>query len=146
LTHRFSVSLNGSYTDATAAAPIANLSAPEGAPVPYFPKYILNGSAQYTWPLAGERTLVMELDNQYRSATYNSFEPSIRRDIPASDVINAAITLMTGRWEFGLYARNLTDRQVVTSIATNTIGPAQPGDVYYYAPPRIIGVRARVAF
>jgi outer membrane receptor protein involved in Fe transport len=61
-------------------------------------------------------------------------------------VINGAITLMTGRWEFGLYARNLTDRQVVTSIATDTIGPAQPGDVYYYAPPRTIGVRARVAF
>lgn len=146
LTHRFSVSLNGSYTDASTAAPIANLSAPEGAPVPYFPKYILNGSAQYNWPLVGERTLVIELDNQYRSATYNSFEPSIRRDVPASDLINGAITLMTGRWEFGLYARNLTDRQVVTSIATDTIGPAQPGDVYYYAPPRIIGVRARVAF
>lgn len=146
LTNRFSISLNGSYTDAAAAAPIANLSAPEGAPVPYFPKYILNGSAQYTWPLAGERTLVMELDNQYRSATYNSFQPSIRREIPASDVVNAAITFMTGRWELGLYARNLGDRRVVTSIVTNTIGPVQPGDVYYYAPPRIVGLRARVTF
>ena len=146
VTGRFTVSLNGSYTDASAAAPIANLSAPAGAPVPYFPKYIGNASAQYNLPLEGERSITFEGDDQYRSDTYNDFDPLLRREVPASNVINASITLMTGRWELGMYARNLTDRHVVTSIATNTNGPIQPGDVYYYAPPRIIGLRARVNF
>jgi outer membrane receptor protein involved in Fe transport len=146
LTDRLNVSLSGSYTDATAAAPIFNLSAPAGESVPYFPKYILNGSVQYRLPLPGDSSLLFEADDQYRGETYSDFDPSIRRRIPASNVVNTAVTYDVGRWEVGLYARNLTNEHVVTTAVANQNGPLQPGDAYYYAPPRIVGLRVRVDF
>jgi len=138
--------VNASYTDATAAQAIPNLSAVQGDRVPYFPPLIAGGSASYRLALAAAQSLVTELNAQYRGSTYSNFSPDSRVSIPSSTVFNASITYVRGTWELGLFGRNLTDAHIVTSADRNTFGAFQPGDTYWYARPRTVGIRARVSF
>jgi len=138
--------VNASYTDATAAQAIPNLSAVEGDRVPYFPPLIAGGSASYRLSLGAGQSLVTELNAQFRGSTYSNFSPDSRVFIPSSTVLNAAVTYVHGSWEFGLFGRNLTDAHIVTSADRNTFGAFQPGDTYWYARPRTIGIRARLNF
>ena len=146
VTDRLTLTASGSYTDATAAEPIPNLSATKGDPVPYFPKYIASASAQYKVPLADAQSVAFQLNGQYRSSSFSNFSPLSRVELPGSTVLNAAFTYTHGKWEAGLFAHNLTNEHIVTSAAINNFGPLQPGDVRYYARPRTIGLRVRIGF
>lgn len=136
--------VNASYTDATAAQAIPNLSAVQGDRVPYFPPLIAGGMVSYRLSLAAGQSLVTELNAQYRGSTYSNFSPDSRVSIPSSTVLNAAITYVHGAWELGLFGRNLTDAHIVTSADRNNFGVFQPGDTLFYARPRTVGIRARV--
>ncbi len=138
--------VNASYTDATASQAIPNLGAVQGDRVPYFPPLIAGGMAAYRAALGPGQTLVTELNAQYRGSTYSNFSPDSRVFIPNSTVLNAAVTYVRGSWEVGLFGRNLTDAHMVTSANRNTFGAFQPGDTYWYARPRTVGLRARVSF
>lgn len=143
---RLTLSANASYTDATAAQAIPNLDAAKGDQVPYFPRYIASASLQYDYPLGEGQDLLFQFNGQFRSASFNDFNPSQRLKLPGSSVLNAALTYIRDKWEVGLFARNLTDEHVATSASKNNFGPFQPGDAYYFARPRTIGIRARVSF
>jgi outer membrane receptor protein involved in Fe transport len=146
LTERMTVTASASYTDAAAAQAIPNLSATEGDPVPYFPKYIASASGQYRIPFGSAQNLTFELNAQYRSSTYNNFSPLERVEIPGSTVLNSGLTFTKGNWEVGIFGHNLTDQHVVTAADINTFGPLQPGNIRYYARPRTLGLRVRLSF
>jgi len=146
LTERMTVTASASYTDATAAEAIPNLSATEGDPVPYFPKYIAALSGQYRIPIGNAQNLTLELNAQYRSSTYNNFSPLERVEIPGSTVLNSGLTFTKDNWEAGVFAHNLTNEHVVTAADINTFGAIQPGDIRYYARPRTVGLRIRRSF
>lgn len=146
VTDGLTLSANASYTDASAAQAIPNLSAQKGDEVPYFPKYIASGSAQYRIPLGAQQSLTSQLSLEYRSSSFDNFSPLTRLELPSSTVLNGAMTYARNNWEVGLFGHNLTNEHVVTSSVINTFGEFQPGNVRYFARPRTVGVRLRVGF
>jgi outer membrane receptor protein involved in Fe transport len=115
--------------------------------VPYFPRWIVNLSSDWSKPLATSKNLRFRVDYQHRAKTFSSFNPSAIDyvELPASDMVNAQLSLETAAWDLVLYARNLTDERQVTQVIPNAGGP-RPSDEFFYARPRTFGVSARVRF
>ena len=144
---------SASYTKAEAEGPIANLNAPDGARVPYFPRIIASVQAGYQWQIPIGK-LMLQADYSHRSSSPNLFDKtsSIYRVVPSSDIANAAFTLEHENTEWTLYGQNITNRRIVTGIDGNvnfsqvTGAELQPGDKVFLARPRTIGLKFGVHF
>jgi outer membrane receptor protein involved in Fe transport len=147
VTDKLTLGVNGSYTDATAATAIPNLSAVVGDRVPYFPRAIINTHGSYKI-VAGEGYVDFSADWTYRSNAFMAFSSSdfFYREIPPSSLVNASITYGRSRWAFALYGTNLTNNRLVNSVGANAYGNYQPGDSQFIGRPRTIGLRGHVSF
>jgi iron complex outermembrane recepter protein len=142
VTPALTVSVAGDYTNASSAEPIPNLSAPAGAPVPYFPRYSASVTAEYRIALAQTRSLKLAVVNQYRSSEWNDFDPLTRYNVSGGDRLDSAITFVTGALEMGLFGNNLTDSHLLTDGGINVYGRFAPGDGRAVIRPRTVGLRA----
>ena len=80
------------------------------------PKWTLSGTLDYTHPLGGgELSAITTLS--YRSKTHQFETPSPYLDQPGYALLDASLvwTSAGDRYTIGLHARNLTDRQYITS-------------------------------
>jgi iron complex outermembrane receptor protein len=149
VTERLTLGLSGSYTKAGANGDIANLGAVDGDPVPYFPRYIVNGNGRYVVPF-GSNSLSFQADWTFRDHAYTEFHQSdSRREITASDNLSANITYTMKQWEIGLFGQNLTNGTRYSYAGLGGANPypgVQPGDALTWARPRTVGVRAKMMF
>jgi iron complex outermembrane receptor protein len=147
ITPALSVSANGSYTNATTDGLIENLNAPSGSPTPFDPKWIANVSATYNAPV-GTDTLSFSTNYSYRSGAGTTFNPtdSNYRVIPNSRTLDAAVTYQRPTIQVGVFGSNLTNGNTIVNVGAIIPGSLQPGDTYFYARPRTIGVRFTAEF
>ncbi|WP_313801827.1 TonB-dependent receptor domain-containing protein [Sphingobium sp.] len=145
LTDAFTLSVNGSVVKAEANGPLGNIGALDGNRVPFFPKYTLAVSGEYVVAVA-DGDLAISADFQARGNSYTEFNPANprRREIPASQIVNAAINYTKNDWELGLFVQNLTSDKAVSLVTVQAA--TQPGDRYYVGRPRTIGVRLKRSF
>jgi outer membrane receptor protein involved in Fe transport len=147
VTSALTVGLSGSYTDAAANAPIANLGAEDGDRVPFFPRAIVTLSAGYGIPMPKGKIL-LTTDYTARSNAYTEFsaENPLYREIPSSKLLNASIGYDTGRWSVSLYGTNLTNDHLVSTVVANSFPGVQPGDLQFWGRPLTVGVHVHVGF
>ena len=142
VTPSLSVTFNGSYTNATTDGLIENLNAPSGSPTPFDPHWIANFGANYNLPV-GNDTLAFSTNYSYRSRAATTFNPvdTNYRIIPISRTLDVAITYELPRFQVGVFGSNLTNGNNIVNIGAQIQGSLQPGDTYFYARPRTLGVR-----
>ncbi|HYG48806.1 MAG TPA: TonB-dependent receptor [Allosphingosinicella sp.] len=80
------------------------------------PKWTLSGTVDYSTPLAGG-TFDVNTTVSYRSKTFQFETPSPFLDQPGYALWDANLTWTsrTERWTIGLHAKNITDKQYITS-------------------------------
>ncbi|HEX9964648.1 MAG TPA: TonB-dependent receptor [Allosphingosinicella sp.] len=80
------------------------------------PKWTLSGTIDYSTPLAGG-TFDVNSTLSYRSKTFQFETPSPFLDQPGYALWDANLTWTSGddRWTIGLHAKNITDKQYITS-------------------------------
>jgi outer membrane receptor protein involved in Fe transport len=147
LTSALTLGMSGSFTDATANGPIANLGAADGDRAPFFPRTIVSLSGQYTLPAPGGKVIISS-DYTYRSRAGTDFSPAAfdYLVIPSSALLNGSIAYDTGRWSVSMFGTNLTNNHLVSLRTVNTAGAFQPGVLEYWGRPRTIGVHAHLSF
>jgi outer membrane receptor protein involved in Fe transport len=146
-TKALTLGLSGSFTDATAAGPIPNLSAVAGDRAPFFPRTIITATGEYDVPLPVGQ-IEISADYTYRSNEFTDFSPLVfdYTEIPSSVLLNASIAYVTDQWSLSLYGTNLTNNHLVSLVDVNTFGAYQAGNLEYWGRPRTIGVHAHVRF
>lgn len=139
------LTLNASYTDAGADGAIINVGAVDGDRVPFFPRYTVAASADYTVQVS-DGELVFSGDLQQRGASYTQFSPTNarRRELPAATLVNLSVRYDLGEWEFGLFGTNLTNSGNV-SLVRPPAG-SQIDDKTFYGRPRTVGLRVKRNF
>ena len=103
------------------------------------PKYSGNAVAQYDVPLAGDANVSLRGEVFYQSRAFFIATNDYNQSQGPYALLNGSLTytLPGGRWDVGLFAKNLTNRQYVTATATiSPVVSGRPGD------PRTFGVRA----
>jgi iron complex outermembrane receptor protein len=115
---------------------------------PATPPWTLVVDGQYDIPISDDKTIYVWAQNVFRSrnpgpfsalnpANVISYNPGVTGD-PATNVSNAKIGLMAGKFDFSIFANNLFNDQPQLSLADS-----QAGDPRYYAytlRPRTVGL------
>jgi outer membrane receptor protein involved in Fe transport len=120
------VSFNGAYTDAylTEDTEIGGL---DGDPLTAIPEWGFGLSADYEWAVRGDSTAYVGGTLGYTGDRPYDFDAR-ESDGSLSEVdnyttLNLRLGLMTGRWHFEAYGKNVTDEMAITSVGTaNTPG------------------------
>ena len=131
--------LSAQYQDFTSAG-----QSYSGNTLPSAPKASLNGTARYTHPLPfGD--LVSQVDFNYRSKVYFDTANTERLSDPARIFVNAqlGLRLQDGRYEVGLWARNLFGE---TNIVDITPIASLGFDVLSVGEPRTYGLYLRAKY
>lgn len=132
------------YTDATLRDKSTGFAAEIGDRVPNVPKLTAAGSSEYRWPATGvDRSWFVRASIAYVGNSYTEFESLINaKEVPSSTSLDAGLGYAVGPWEASLYGKNLANRLIVTGVDTDRNTPT----TYTVAPPRTIGIEARVKF
>ncbi|MGI4876086.1 MAG: TonB-dependent receptor [Janthinobacterium lividum] len=107
------------------------------------PKYSGNAVAQYDFPFARGDNVSLRGEAFYQSRSFFIATNDPAQSQAPYALLNASLTYTTpkGDWDFGLYAKNLADRQYVTATATiSPVVSGRPGD------PRTFGLRASMRY
>jgi iron complex outermembrane recepter protein len=112
-----------------------------GHSFPYTPRWQLNASINYEWPISSKYDAFAGGDIAYRSATNGSLEEDPRLKIDAYSLINLSAGLKTpdGRWRLAAYGKNVANTyywnnaiHVQDTIVRYTGMPAQYGVILSY--------------
>lgn len=93
----------------------------DGAPSPNAHRYTINLSAQYEIALANTLALTPRVEFERRGPIYYDQFGDFR--FPATDFINASLTLEREHWAIVGFVRNLTDERIPTFFGPNSGGP-----------------------
>jgi len=106
------------YTGLDAAAQPQSF---DGASFPLSPRF--SGAATVTWdsPITSKLGLRAILNGRYQTSAKNTLESDPQLDLKAYGTINASIGVhdLDEKWDFSLWARNLTNEYYWVSAATN---------------------------
>jgi iron complex outermembrane receptor protein len=105
---------------------------------PATPPFVVAIDGQYDIPISGDKTLYLWVQDVYRSrnhgpfsalnpANFISYNPGVVGD-PATNIFNARIGLLAGRFNLSVFANNLFNAQPQLSLADS-----QAGDPRFYA-------------
>ncbi|MDB6008597.1 MAG: TonB-dependent receptor [Gammaproteobacteria bacterium] len=135
------LSASGAYTDATLVTKTAQFTAQEGDRVPNVPKVTANAAVEYRRPFgAAGHALFGRAAVSYLGDSFTEFQSlSTAKLIPSSTSVDASLGLAVDTWEFSVFAKNLTNRLIVTGVDTDRNVPT----TYSVAPPRTLGVELR---
>ena len=116
------LSFNGAYTDAflTEDTDPILVGGVDGDPLPYVPEWSWGVSADYEWPMRGDWTAYVGGNLAYtgdRPAGFDNRDADGNiRDAEAYTTLGLRAGILSGRWSFELYGKNLTDETGITSI------------------------------
>ncbi|WEK01862.1 MAG: TonB-dependent receptor [Candidatus Sphingomonas phytovorans] len=109
------------------------------------PTFTLNGSASYSWAVAGDSSLEFRVDAQHRGKyAFMDYRPAYNLMAPqAFTLVNAALTFAHKKdWTASLFARNLFDKRAQINSIADSVTPYQT----LVAQPRTIGVQFGTKF
>jgi outer membrane receptor protein involved in Fe transport len=139
-TDRLDLSLGLGYQDAKITEK-GNSPQPVGSPVFQVPDWTGNGALTYTLPLSNDWNSVSVIDYSYVGSSYSANNsPTEPRKRPAYRLLNARFALSTGKTEFALVGKNLTNE--VTNLGDNrSIAAEVPGRPRLFLnQPRTVGL------
>jgi iron complex outermembrane receptor protein len=164
LTREFTLAGSLAFNDSRAAGNIPTVGAYSGDLAPYYPRWIIGLAAYYDRPIYNGE-LHAQVSWQHRGSQHTTFNPlATSYDattgtltstgpsqtfavIPASDNVDAAVSYAIGRYEIGIFGKNLADGVKVTDTGRATYYKIyQAGDRETVARPRTIGGRIKVKF
>lgn len=120
-TDGFTVSFNGAYTDAylTEDTEIGGL---DGDPLVVVPEWGFGLSADYEWAVRGDSTAFVGGTLGYTGERPYDFEAresdGSLSEVDSYTTLNLRVGLLTGRWNFEVYGKNVTDEMGITNVQT----------------------------
>jgi iron complex outermembrane recepter protein len=120
-TDGFTLSLNGAYTDAylTEDTEIGGL---DGDPLVAVPELGFGLLADYEWEVRGDSTAYVGGTLGYTGDQPYSFDEretdGSLSELSSYTTLNLRLGLITGRWSFEVYGKNVTDEMGITSVST----------------------------
>lgn len=135
------VSLSGTYTDASLNEDVPNLLASDGDRTPFVPKWAATAAVDYMQPITDRLNGFARFDVQYVGQRYTEFNQTIGLPLPAYEIVNVHLGVESGPWEVALFAKNLFDKRAILSggLSTDVI-------TYNIERPRTIGVTLRARY
>jgi iron complex outermembrane receptor protein len=116
---------------------------PEGATLPFSPKWTVNAGAQYTFAF-GEVEVTPRVQWSHLTSQLATPFPSANTIVPGRDLFDARVTFdLTSRYKFEVFANNVFDKTYIASQIQNS--SSADGGIIYGAP-RTIGLRVKVEF
>lgn len=150
LTTKLTLSVNGAYTKAeltsvNAAIAAADSALVKGSPILNIPKYTESTALTYRTALTGNYDFSARLSNSYvGSQTDTSYAYQI---LPAYDLINLRLGVMSKELSVYLFANNLTDKRAALGINTTAFSYLVPSLVRVATnQPRTFGVTLNYRF
>ena len=81
----------------------------DGNNIPFVPDHTINASAQYTWLVYGNQTVVSRID--YSGMSKVSLNQSNAAKRKATDILNLSVSWSNSRWTVQGYLKNVTDER-----------------------------------
>ena len=154
LTSDFSVSLNGSYTQAhltsiNPAALGASVGPTEplapGIPLLNVPRYEVTSTLNYSHPLTGSYKITSRL-SETSTGPFHDLDYLVQ-ELPGYTLFNARVGLVTDRWSLYLLANNLTNKIAILTINTHAYSAATPAlSQPSVTTPRTVGLELNYKF
>jgi len=140
-TEGLTLSTAGAYTDATLIEKTAQFTAQQGDRVPNVPKVTANAAIEYRRPYGSAgHALFGRAAVSYVGDSFTEFQSlSTAKQVPSSTSVDASVGLAVKQWEASVFAKNLTNRLIVTGVDTDRNVPT----TYSVAPPRTVGLELR---
>ena len=108
---------NTAYTDAFLTEAVPDEGWANRARLPAAPRWTRSLTANYGFAIGGEWRAELGAGYRYIGKRRNSVEGTENGLIlPSYDAIDLQASISSGRWNFGLYARNVTDRRAYTCL------------------------------
>ncbi len=147
-----SVMGNFSYIDAKLTqnqnTGVTATSGLKGDRIPYVPKIMGGGSAQYSWPLTSSLSGFLRADFNYVGSSWSDFRPNYvyARKVDDYALVNARIGVEEpdNKWGVYLFVTNLFDATAITRSTSSAIAVGRT--LVTSATPRTIGVNFRTNF
>jgi iron complex outermembrane receptor protein len=115
----------------------------DGNRTPRTTELTFNAGMQYRLPLGGGLTGFARADYEYRGDKYWQVDNVDVQD--PIHLLDARLGLETERWSLTLWGRNLTDEEYYADYNPSAFS-GLPTDLGWHAPPRTVGVEARLNF
>jgi iron complex outermembrane recepter protein len=143
-TQGLTLSAAAGYTDATLVDKTLQFTAQVGDRLPNVPRVTADATAEYRRPFGtADRALLARASVSYLGDSFTEFQSlSTAKLMPSSTSVDASLGLAVANWEASLFAKNLTNRLIVTGVDTDRNVPT----TYSVAPPRTIGLELRCKF
>ncbi|WP_233497319.1 TonB-dependent receptor [Novosphingobium sp. MD-1] len=120
----------------------------KGDRIPYVPKIMGGGSAQYSWPLSESLSGFLRADFNYVGSSWSDFRPNYvyARKVDDYALVNARIGIEEpdNKWGVYLFVTNLFDSTAITRSTSSAIAVGRT--LVTSATPRTIGVNFRTNF
>ncbi|WP_165611335.1 TonB-dependent receptor [Sphingomonas jatrophae] len=147
----------------------------DGDTIPYSPKWTIQGSADYSTPLANDLQVIYHADLAYRSKSLTTYDlpryaaayPNGPGGTPGGEALYTLPGFATvglrvglekdeGRWGIYLFANNVFNKLGLTNLTNGQASATQLSQRYngalirpnfaQFAPPRVIGIQATARF
>ncbi len=136
------LSVSTAYTKATFATTNAQTNTRAGDDLPNAPRWTASSAANYNWEVGRDTRAYVHGDVQYVDTRYNDLPLRKNRVLePSYFLANARIGIQHGKWDFSIFAKNLTDEVAILNV-TNTSGQNYAS----INQPRTIGAQVKVGF
>lgn len=113
-----------------------------GAQNPFSPKVTYNISLDYAFPLSNGGTLTPALSWNHADSTYTNTLQTVGDNYYRTDerdIMNFSVTFEKDDWNVQFFATNVTDELYIE-------GHSNSAAAVFYGDPRVVGLRARMAF
>ena len=139
------LTLGGSYVDATLSQDVPDLSASKGDHAPFVPKVSVSASGEYRFPVFPGWDGFVWAAYQHVGQRTTEFSPLLSRYrvMDSYNVVNSRIGAQQGPVEVALYVKNLANSGGVLRALASTPFDAEGA---YRITPRTIGMTARYTF
>jgi hypothetical protein len=104
------------------------------------PRFTANLGVSYFFPVFGHEGFIHG-NYQHVSNSYNVFDQTVRRELPAYDITNIRIGLNTQHWSSALFINNVFDERGILVVEDDIIGQWVTA-----TPPLTIGISATWTF
>ncbi len=143
LTDSLSVNLGVGYNDAKLSEPALSINGQKGDPTPYSPEWTVNAGFDHVFRQAvGDWDWFLRGDVSYVSKQFTELGTGTslaRHTIPSSTTLNLYTGFGGEKWDVTLFARNLTNEEIVTGADVDRRQPLQ----FSRGRPRNFGVSFR---
>ncbi|MDP1631685.1 MAG: TonB-dependent receptor [Caulobacter sp.] len=124
------------YTNASLTEPVLSplgaVLGADGSKLPGTPEHAITLSADYTWTLGGDVSLVTRASGYYQSKTRNAIgSPTYNTELSGFTIWNGSATVAKGPWAATMFVKNVFNEDGVTGEFTEAYMGTRPAVGYY---------------